>query len=602
VARGGAIIEDENKEPEVVQTPMPYGRVVPVPAERRHGFREVLDTDTMIKEAEQREAKSWFPRSRDSYPLYVVLVVGLITIPRVQDRDELVRVMIATAAYGVAVACSLFILQLTARSGFWAPDIETVPRVHRTGRSWLSWGARPGTQTREVQERDRLLGERAQMRRRGAESSGDVSDEVYSSEEDEDMVVEGEEERSRRISEALARAREKNRQVHMMEELKKALEDAQLQATTLQLKLNYYDSELMKEKRERRMEKENLMSRQKLDVARLFSLMIKYSPVTLREALAPSDEARCIVSPRLPFEITHVNNVWSNTFQWDSHEIVGYNLNFFKGPIVDGTSWDQLLDALLVYGYATADIINCGSGGGYFVHVMTITPIVAPMPRDDDLGMEGPSETIISAPAGPGGPGLNVDVRLLAFMVRSTVRKLPDLSAELRSRLDSYVTADTTSNTTYLLGPFKARYPIQLCYRRSLIENLEYMNQTDDALYLVDTKGDIVHTNAVFTDLTLYSFREAEGKSLETLLQADVNFHEQMRMILNQQSTSSSSSKGGQEWACDTILMKKNGERFKALVSLVALGAPDKLVIGKIESYERIPSPSRRAQEDQPLS
>jgi hypothetical protein len=46
-----------------------------------------------------------------------------------QDREELLRVTIATAAYGVAVACSIFILQLTARSGFWAADQETIPRV-----------------------------------------------------------------------------------------------------------------------------------------------------------------------------------------------------------------------------------------------------------------------------------------------------------------------------------------------------------------------------------------------------------------------------------------------------------------------------------------
>jgi hypothetical protein len=44
--------------------------------------------------------------------------------------------------------------------------------------------------------------------------------------------------------------------------------------------------------------------------------------------------------------------------------------------LMDGVTWDRLLETLALYGYATADVLNAGSDGGFFLHSMTITPLV----------------------------------------------------------------------------------------------------------------------------------------------------------------------------------------------------------------------------------
>lgn len=273
----------------------------------------------------------------------------------------------------------------------------------------------------------------------------------------------------------------------MLGELRAALQTAQLEATTLKLKVNYYDMELSRQKRERSAELDRVMSRQKTDMSKLFGMMLRHSPRPMRDALEPkSTDVLAVISARPPFEILHVNREWSRTFHWDDYEVLGgvTNLDFFRGLVLDGSTWEDLLETLSLYGYASADILNRSSDGGYFFHSMTVTPLVdvsgvatpllleassdkaseashsdpstpraststqggdgspqPPQPQEGEQDQDGSSLALKPPPPSPPPPPRMApadvgSVKVQGHLIRSSVRTVPTLPEDLRRRLE----------------------------------------------------------------------------------------------------------------------------------------------------------------------
>lgn len=295
-----------------------------------------------------------------------------------------------------------------------------------------------------------------------------------------------------------------------------ALSQAQVEVTALQLKVNYYNSELHRQREERSRDKDELLRQQRVDLSKVFSLMVKHSPHPVRDALEISTEPVALVSSRAPFIILHVNCAWIHTFNWDAHEIIGCDLNFFRGMLMDGVTWDRLLETLALYGYAAADVLNAGSDGGFFLHSMTITPLV----DTDPSSING------------------ADVALAGHVVRSKVRKLARVPADQQARFEAFMedeqefhavsgaSVSVGASPIRLSGPPGSqglpravrRRPLEACRELRLMELLRYMGLTEEALAMLDGKGRILHVNASFSHATRATMQLAEGKTLEELL------------------------------------------------------------------------------------
>ncbi|KAM3568416.1 hypothetical protein VYU27_009458, partial [Nannochloropsis oceanica] len=345
----------------------------------------------------------------------------------------------------------------------------------------------------------------------------------------------------------------------LLRSMKEALSAARVQNTSLQLQVNYYDSELHRERTQHSQEKAELLSRQRHDLSTLFSMMVAHSPCSVREALTltPS-EPRAVLGLHPPFSILHVNKSWSSHFHWDAHEIVGNDLDFFKGVPLEGlTSWKSLLESVGWYGYAAADVLIQGGGDTFFVQSLLITPLIEarnrvppssstspppptrpplppPIPLQGGRGREGGKE---------GGPGTEV-VRV-GHLVRSSVRKVPELTEDMRQALrrpapEALAVVDpplsegrgeegreegvdrTSLSGLKETGDEGAACQLLLmrCQEQSLMQNLWTLRELGNEfpLFLVDQGGRLLSGNLAFSVLTQRPMREMEGLTLEALL------------------------------------------------------------------------------------
>ncbi|GAB5033889.1 Hypothetical protein NocV09_01600050 [Nannochloropsis oceanica] len=240
------------------------------------------------------------------------------------------------------------------------------------------------------------------------------------------------------------------------------------------LQVNYYDSELHRERTQHSQEKAELLSRQRHDLSTLFSMMVAHSPCSVREALTltPS-EPRAVLGLHPPFSILHVNKSWSSHFHWDAHEIVGNDLDFFKGVPLEGlTSWKSLLESVGWYGYAAADVLIQGGGDTFFVQSLLITPLIEAREGGEEGREEGVDRTSLSGLKETGDEGAACQLLLMR------------------------------------------------CQEQSLMQNLWTLRELGNEfpLFLVDQGGRLLSGNLAFSVLTQRPMREMEGLTLEALL------------------------------------------------------------------------------------
>jgi len=252
----------------------------------------------------------------------------------------------------------------------------------------------------------------------------------------------------------------------------------------------------------------------------------------LAEALALTNEARCVTTARQPYQIVHCNHAWARVTGWKFADAVGKSASILQGPGTQQQSLDILRDALNAASPAavTVQLVNYTFRGVPFTNTLRISPI-----RNRNGMVTNFSATIESSPC------FDPTVEPLGMTV-------PRQNAERRAASETESTISTYSEESV-----KRQATGRLRRAARHMDLSSALCFAEDAVVLAEVAEPhrILHVNKAWSDMCGFTMEEVEGASCAILQGAETDgaaLDEMMRSVRRGEASSAtvySYKKGG---------------------------------------------------------